>query len=37
MDYINKSILQYKWPKNDSNVEDDPYKSPIFAYSREMG
>jgi hypothetical protein len=25
-----------RWPKNDTNVEDDPYETPTLAYNREM-
>jgi hypothetical protein len=28
-------ILEKKWPKDNSNVKDDPYEAPIFAY-KEM-
>jgi hypothetical protein len=30
------SILEKNWPRNDTNIKDDPYEAPIFAYSREM-
>jgi hypothetical protein len=33
---INNSILENKWLRNYSNVEDDPYKAPIFAFNEEM-
>jgi len=33
---INKSILLRKWPKNIYDVKDDAYKTPIFAYSKEL-
>jgi hypothetical protein len=33
---ISNSILEKIWPKNDTNVKDEPYEAPIFAYSREM-
>jgi hypothetical protein len=33
---ISDSILEKNWPKNDSNVKDDPYESPIFTYNKEM-
>jgi len=29
-------ILEKKWPKDNSNVKDDPCESPIFAYKKEM-
>jgi len=29
-------ILEKKWPKDNSNVKDDPYEAPIFAYKKEM-
>jgi hypothetical protein len=29
-------ILEKKWPRNDINVEDDPYKTFALAYNREM-
>jgi hypothetical protein len=25
-----------KWPRNDSDAEDDPYETFVFAYSKEM-
>jgi hypothetical protein len=33
---ISDSILEKKWPRNKSNIEDDPYEAPTFAYSKEM-
>ncbi len=33
---ISNSILENKWPRNDSNVKDDPYKALVFTYSREL-
>jgi hypothetical protein len=33
---VSKSILEKKWPINDSNVKDDPYEATIFAYNKEM-
>jgi hypothetical protein len=33
---INKSILQQKWPRNVSNVEDDEYETPILTYNIEL-
>jgi hypothetical protein len=33
---INDSVLKKKWPKNDLNVEDDPYETLILAYNKEM-
>jgi hypothetical protein len=32
----NNSILEKKWPRNDSNVEDDPYEALVFVYNRVM-
>jgi len=31
-----ESILQQKWPRNNSIVEDNAYKSHAFAYIKEM-
>jgi hypothetical protein len=31
-----KSILEKKWPRNDSNAKDDPYEATILTYNREM-
>jgi hypothetical protein len=33
---ISDSILEKGWPRNDTNVEDDPYETLAFAYNREM-
>lgn len=33
---INKSILQQKWPKINTDIEDDPYEMLVFAYNKEM-
>jgi hypothetical protein len=33
---INNSIIAKNWPKNDLDVEDDPYEIIIFVYSMEM-
>jgi len=33
---ISDLVLEKKWPKNDINAEDDPYKTPTLAYNREM-
>jgi len=30
------SILEKKWPKNNSNVEEYPYEAPVLLYNREM-
>jgi hypothetical protein len=30
------SILEKKWPRNESNVEDNPYEAPTLAYNKEM-
>jgi hypothetical protein len=32
----NDSIFKKKWPKNESNAEDDPYEILAFAYNKEM-
>jgi hypothetical protein len=34
---INNSILEKRWPRNDTNVENDPYETPTLAYNMEMG
>jgi hypothetical protein len=31
-----ESILKYKWPRNDFDIEDDAYKLQALAYSKEM-
>ncbi len=33
---INNSILEKKWPRNESYVEDNPYEAPTFTYNNEM-
>jgi len=33
---VSKSIFKKKWPRNDSNVKDNPYEATIFAYNKEM-
>jgi hypothetical protein len=33
---INNSIRVKNWPKNDSNVEDDPNEVITLVYNREM-
>jgi hypothetical protein len=33
---INDSNVKKKWPRNESNVKDDPYETPTFAYNKEM-
>ncbi len=33
---INESILLQKWPKNNSNIVNDAYKTPILTYSIEL-
>jgi hypothetical protein len=33
---INESILQQKWPRNNFDIEKNPYNSHLLAYSREM-
>jgi hypothetical protein len=33
---VSKSILEKKWPRNDSNVKDAPYEATIFVYNKEM-
>jgi hypothetical protein len=30
------SILKKKWPINNLDVEDDPYKALVLTYSKEM-
>jgi FtsZ-interacting cell division protein ZipA len=30
------SILEKKWPRNNTNVKDDPYETLALAYNREM-
>ncbi len=32
----NDSIAEKKWPRNKSNVEDNPYQTLASAYSKEM-
>ncbi len=34
---INDSILEKRWQRNDTNVEDDPYQTHALAYNMEMG
>jgi hypothetical protein len=33
---INDLILEKRWPRNNTNAEDDPYETPTLAYNREM-
>jgi hypothetical protein len=33
---ISDSILEKKWPINDSDAKDYAYETPIFVYSKEM-
>jgi hypothetical protein len=33
---INDSILEKRWPRNDTDVKDDPYETPTLVYNREM-
>jgi len=33
---VRNSILKKKWPRNDSNVKDDPYEAILFAYNKKM-
>ncbi len=33
---LNNSILEKKWPRNDLNVEDDPYETLILVYRKVM-
>lgn len=33
---INESILEHKWPINNSNIEDNLYKLHVIAYNRKM-
>jgi hypothetical protein len=33
---INEFILQQKWPKINTCIEDDPYEMLVLAYNKEM-
>jgi hypothetical protein len=33
---INHSVLEKRWPRHDTNAENDPYETPTLAYNREM-
>jgi hypothetical protein len=33
---INNLVLEKRWSRNDIDVKDDPYKTPTFAYNKEM-
>jgi len=33
---INDLVLKKRWPRNNTDAEDDPYETPTFAYDREM-
>jgi hypothetical protein len=33
---MNDSILEKRLPKDNTDVKDDPYKTPTLAYNREM-
>jgi len=33
---IRDSILKKRWPRNDTDEEDDPHKTSALAYNREM-
>ncbi len=33
---INDSVLEKRWPRNDTNAKDDPYKTLALVYNREM-
>jgi hypothetical protein len=33
---IRDSILEKRWPRNDFDEKDDPYKIPTFTFNREM-
>ncbi len=33
---INDSIFKKRWPRNDIDVKDDPYKTFTLVYNREM-
>jgi len=33
---INDLVLEKRWPRNDIDAKDDPYKTHAFAYNREM-
>jgi len=33
---INDLVLEKRWPRNNIDAKDDPYKTHAFAYNREM-
>ncbi len=33
---LNNSILEKKWPRNDLDVEDDPYEALVLVYNKVM-
>jgi hypothetical protein len=33
---ISYLVLEKKWPRNDTDVKDDPYQTPTFFYDKEM-
>ncbi len=33
---VNDSILKKRWPRNDTDVEDDSYQTPSLSYNKEM-
>ncbi len=33
---ISNWVLEKRWPRNDIDVKDDPYKTSTLAYNREM-
>ncbi len=33
---INDLVLKKRWPKNNTDAEDDSYETPTFAYDSEM-
>jgi len=33
---INDLVLEKRWLRNNTDVEDDPYETPTLAYNREM-
>jgi hypothetical protein len=33
---VNNLVLEKRWPRNNTDVEDDPYETPTFAYNKEM-
>jgi len=33
---INNLVLEKRWPRNNTDVKDDPYETHTLAYNREM-